>query len=173
MRLRILDIKDAKLMYEWMIDSRINQWFQFDISNISVETATTFIKNNNSLGNTNKHYAVVDESDIYQGTISLKNIDEKNSNAEYAIVMRNDARGKGYSKFATEEILNIAFNKLNLHKVYLNVLSENKRAIRFYEKFGFTYEGEFKEHIFHKGSFKDLKWYKIIKEEYNERYNRS
>ena len=35
-----------------------------------------------------------------------------------------------------------SFNKLNLHKIYLNVLSSNERANKFYEKFGFNIEKE-------------------------------
>ena len=82
------------------------------------------------------HLAVTDENDEYLGTISLKNIDYKSKNAEYAISMRQCTKGTGAAYKATKQILDYAFNTLDLEKVYLNVLKEN-RAIAFYKKVGF------------------------------------
>ena len=42
-----------------------------------------------------------DQDDEYLGTISLKNIDLKNKNAEYAISTRKKARGTGANQQAT------------------------------------------------------------------------
>ena len=84
-----------------------------------------------------RHYAICDDEDAYQGTISLKDIDVENGTAEYAIVLRRQAQGKGYASFATREILRIAFEELGLHKVYLNVWKENAHAVGFYEHMGF------------------------------------
>ncbi len=100
------------------------------------------------------------------GTISLKCIDRNDLTAEYAIVLRKKAQGNGYARQATRALLDKAFTEFGLNKVYLNVLSANKRAIRFYESFGFKYEGEFKNHIVIKGEPKDLKWYAIFREDY-------
>ena len=77
-------------------------------------------------------------------------------NAEYAISLRAKAQGKGIASQATTTLLKIAFEDLNLERVYLNVLSDNKRAIRLYEKIGFVYEGEYKA----------LRWYSILRGEY-------
>ncbi len=87
-----------------------------------------------------RHYAICDDEDAYQGTISLKDIDVENGTAEYAIVLRRQAQGKGYASFATREILRIAFEELGLHKVYLNVWKENAHAVGFYEHMGFRPE---------------------------------
>lgn len=69
---------------------------------------------------------------------------------------------------ATEEILSIAFDQIALERVYLNVLKENTRAIKLYEKSGFIYEGEFRNHLFLNGEYRTLKWYGILKKEYEE-----
>lgn len=99
----------------------------------------------------------------YLGTISLKNIDLKNKNAEYAISTRKKARGTGANQKATESLLKYGFDKLQLHRIYLNVLSSNKRAISFYKKCGFIYEGKFKDHLFIDDRYQDLEWYAICK----------
>lgn len=111
------------------------------------------------------HFAVVDEKDEYQGTISLKNVDLTSLNAEFAISLRRSAQGKGIATQSVRELLNLAFNEFGLERVYLNVLSENKRAIHLYEKCGFAYEGEFRKHLFLRGEYKSLRWYSVLWEE--------
>lgn len=169
MKLRELQAQDADGMKEWILDADINQHFQFDPAQASA-TVLNFIENASN-DEHSQHFAVVNENDDYLGTVSLKNIDVANKNAEYAISMRRAAMGTGAAAFATNSILEIAFNKLNLHRVYLNVLSDNKRAVRFYEKTGFHFEGEFKEHLCVRGQYKNLKWYRITKEEFSQ-YNK-
>lgn len=158
--LRELMYKDVLNMLDWMQDKEITKNFKTKFNNFSEEDIKNFIKNSNTLED--KHYAIIDDNDEYMGTVSLKNINYNDKNAEYAIVLRNIARGKGYANIATEDILNIAFNELKLHKVYLNVLIDNTRAVTFYEKFGFTLEGESKDHFFINGCFKSIKWYSIL-----------
>lgn len=165
MLLRPLKEKDNKYMLEWMKDSRVNCFFRFNSDNTTIKTVTEFI--NNCLEDKhNYHFAIADENDIYQGTISLKNIDADANTAEYAIALRYEAQGKGLGTFATKQILNYAFETLKLNRVYLNVLSDNINAIKLYEKCGFVFEGEFKEHIKVHEQLKNLKWYGILKENY-------
>ena len=113
-----------------------------------------------------RHYAICDDNDAYQGTISLKDIDKENGTAEYAIVLRRQVQGKGYARFATREILRIAFEELGLHKVYLNVWKENTHAVEFYEHMGFRREGEAREQIILHGKRCDLLLYGMLKGEY-------
>lgn len=160
MKLRSLELKDAELMLEWMKDEEINQYFRFQSNTVTLDSAKDFITSSSSC-ESNKHYAIVDDKDFYLGTISLKNIDMNNLNAEYAIVLREAAIGKGIARDATIDILNKAFEDFKLKKVYLNVMADNVRAITFYEKMGFIFEGEFIEHLLIKGVYHNLKWYAI------------
>jgi len=162
MRLRQLGKKDAPLILEWMKDPNINCFFRFDPETITIESIINFIdKAMNS--QTDRHYALVDDADTYLGTISLKNINMVRKNAEYSISIRKNIIGTGAALFGTTEVLKIAFSKLKLHKVYLNVLSDNFRAIRFYEKIGFVFEGEFVDHLFIRSQYRSLKWYAIVR----------
>lgn len=165
MLLRPLQEKDGLYMLEWMKDSRVNCYFRFNPENITIESTIEFI-NSCYKDISNHHFAIVDDNDIYQGTISLKNIDSYARTAEYAIALRFDAQGKGIGTFATKEILNYAFKEFDLNRVYLNVLADNSNAIRLYEKCGFSFEGEFKKHLKINGELKDLRWYGILKENY-------
>ena len=165
-QLRELQPKDIPGMLEWMHDSEINQFYRFDAESMTEKSVIEFI---NAVDEDSKHFAVVDDADEYMGTISLKNIDMDSKKAEYAIALRKSVQGKGVSTKATDAILNIAFNAMGLNKVYLNVLADNGRANGFYKKYGFAYEGTFREDIFIKGKVYDLSWYSMLKTEFEAR----
>jgi len=164
MALRKLEKKDYIYMKEWMQDEDITSNFRTNFNNKKEDEILKFIEN--SCNDRDINLAIVNENDEYMGTISLKNINYIDRNGEYAIVLRRQAIGTEVAKIATAEILDMAFNKLKLERIYLNVYSQNTRAVKFYKKFGFKYEGEFKKHIFYNNEFKDLMWFAILKEEY-------
>ena len=159
--LRHLEEKDVPFMLEWMHDNEINCNFQTDFASSTMDSVLNFIKN--SFDEKNQNFAIADENDEYLGTISLKNVSYKNSNAEYAIVMRKKAQGTGAAMAATQELLKYAFEELKFHKLYLNVLEENVRAQKLYEKCGFVYEGTAVDAVIINGQYRTLKWYGIIR----------
>lgn len=170
-RLRELQEKDAENMFEWMQDPDSQKGFQKDMLSRTLEDARDFCiesKLDQSLqeGQSN-HYAIVDETDEYLGTISLKKMSMKHRSAEYAVVVRKKARGQGVAMEATGLLLENAFRQIGLHRVYLTVLDDNIGAIKFYEKCGFTYEGELRDHIYVNGRFHSWKIYGILEEEYS------
>ena len=164
--LRPLQEKDIPGMLEWMHDPEINRWFRFDPDQMTRESAAEFILN--SMTDESRHYAVADEADEYQGTISLEHIDPKNRHAMYAISLRTCAHGSGAAMAATREVLRIAFDELGLERVFLNVLADNVRARKFYEKAGFRYEGCFRRHLKLREVWHDWAWYAVLKEEYHD-----
>lgn len=163
--LRKLEIRDTEFMLEWMHDQKINSNYHADFASMTRECVREFICN--SFSEQNQNFAFVNEADEYMGTISLKRISQEDANAEYAIVTRKCAQGTGLAKKATEELLVYAFQKLKLHRVYLNVLEENERANAFYRKCGFQYEGQSKEHLYIQGEYKNLNWYGILAKDFN------
>lgn len=168
MKLRELELKDAPLMLEWMHDESLVEFLQANFKEKQLSDCEAFI-NSCKEDEDNKNWAICNDEDEYLGTISLKHIDKKNGNAEYAISMRKCALGTGASRFGSEELLRIAFEEMGLNRVYLNVLVDNVRANKFYEKVGFIYEGTFKEHLYVNGKYRDLKWFALTKAEYESR----
>ncbi len=163
--LRQLLEKDCKFMLECMSDPNVNTYMNIDGNNMKIEDCISFVKN--SLNDKkNIHFAITDNNDNWVGTISLKNIDEKNKSAEYAIITSSKIHGKGYAYEATKQLLNYAFDELGLNRIYLDVLVDNVRANKFYKKCGFKLEGTFREAIMIKGNIYDLNWYSILKKEY-------
>ena len=66
------------------------------------------------------------------GTVSLKHITK--ISAEFGITVRKCAMGKGYSKYAMQQIIDKGFKRLGLQSIYWCVAPENHRAVRFYDK---------------------------------------
>lgn len=170
-KLRNLEEKDAPFMLEWMHDPEIQKAFKKNMLDATIEDAKSFINKSKMpvelATGMSLHYAIVDrEDDQYLGTISLKDVDLENGTAEYAITTRKLAHGKGIAYKATKLILEKAFQELRLRRVFLSVHADNTAAIKLYEKSGFKFEGEFREHFFIAGKLVGWKWYGMLREEY-------
>lgn len=157
-RLRPLAAKDAPWMLEWMTDPDIVCFFRFDASGVTLENCRNFIAEAKEQKDC-LHYAIVDASDTYLGTVSLKHITQ--TDAEYAISTRRCAHGTGAAMAATRQILDIAFRERKLNRVYLNVLADNSRANAFYRKVGFLFVRCEENAVMIRGAQKDLNWYEI------------
>ena len=162
-QLRRLELSDAKRMLEWLHSPAIYEKMQYDPTKQSMESCCKFIKKSwDDIDNI--HYAISDETNEYLGTISLKNIDKKNRNAELGIALHPEAMGRGVGREALKLLIHKAFVEMELHKVYLYVREDNEKAVKFYHKNGWEREGIFKDHLLIKGEYKDLYWYAITKE---------
>lgn len=169
MKLRRLADKDIPYMLEWMHDPQVNGNFQFDFQHATEASVQAFISSANA-DSDNLHLACANDDDVYMGTVSLKHIDRINGHAEYAVAFRTCAHGTGLAREATDALLRKAFGELALRRVYLNVLAHNKRAIAFYERAGFRYEGALREHVLIRGEYEDLVLYGLLREEYYDRH---
>ena len=122
-------------MLEWMHDKSVVEDLRTNFMSKTLSDCEEFIKCSwNESDNLN--LAIVDKDDNYMGTVSLKNIE--NETAEFGITIRKCAMGKGFSYWAMEEILKIAFEDKDIKQVYWCVSPYNKRAVRFYDKHGFA-----------------------------------
>lgn len=88
------------------------------------------------------------------GLIGLSNISKQNRNADLFIVIgEDDYRGKGIAKEAMKWILDYGFNKLELHKINLGVIEDNKVAVNLYKRLGFKIEGKMIDEVYHNNKY--------------------
>lgn len=165
--LRKLKVEDAALMLEWMTDAQIYTKMQYEYENCSLEQCVLFIKNSWNIKE-HLHLAISNENNRYLGTISLKNIDYRNKNAELGIVLHPTYIGTGVAVLALQEIMKKAFFELELNKVYFYVRCDNERAVAFYRKNYMEYEGCAKEQLYIHGKYKDILWFSLRKCNYNQ-----
>jgi len=83
--------------------------------------------------------AIISKSDNFHiGNIGLHNIDWFYRKAELGIIIgERNYQGKGLATEAVKLLLKHAFQRLNLHKVYLRTEEENERAIKMFTAAGF------------------------------------
>lgn len=137
MRLRPLEARDAEGMLSWMHDPLAVSLLSANFAAKTREDCLAFIAAAANPG-PDRHWAIADDADVYVGTVSLKGIDPDRGAAEFAIVVRREAWGKGFSGFALRAVLEKAFGEFGLSVVYWYVNRLNARAVRFYEKQGFS-----------------------------------
>ncbi len=122
-------------MLEWMHDATVVKNLQANFLDKTMQDCLDFIKAAQDVS-LNMHLAITNDSDTYMGTVSLKNI--TGTDAEFAITIRNCAMGQGYSAYAMREIIQIGLQELGLDTVYWYVHPDNQRAVRFYDKNGYS-----------------------------------
>lgn len=84
------------------------------------------------------HFAIMLD-DAVIGDIYLKNIDPLSKSCEIGIHMVSDNfKGKGYGTQAERQVLEYAFNKLNMESVYAHTFAKNHRSRKALIKAGFA-----------------------------------
>ena len=77
-----------------------------------------------------------------------------------------DDRGKGSGRDALDLILRYGFDELGLHRIWLDVMAYNERAIRLYASAGFREEGRLREHLHRDGRRWDVVLMGILRDEF-------
>lgn len=137
MELRSLQQKDAQRMLQWMHDKSVTKDLKANFAALQLEDCEKFIQEAGEDQHMALHLAIVDDQDVYMGTVSLKDINLVHGYAEFAIVLHPDAMGKGYGDYAMKEILRVGFTKYALAHIIWCVDDVNIRAVKFYNKHGY------------------------------------
>jgi RimJ/RimL family protein N-acetyltransferase len=88
------------------------------------------------------------------GEAMLVDIDRRNGSAQLGIFIGESGEwGKGYGTDAVNAIVDFGFAELRLERIWLNVWTENSRAIRAYGKAGFVHEGTLRHDRFEHGAY--------------------
>lgn len=96
------------------------------------------------------------------------NIDENNNSAEISYIFDVDYTKKGYCSETCKKLIEIAFNELDLHKVYADTIEGNNNSKKVLEKLGFTLEGTRRDaaYIKEKNEYRNFLDYGLLKDEY-------
>lgn len=161
MLLRRLELKDAQLMLAWMHDQSVVEKLKTNFASKTISDCEAFIRASWD-DKHNINLAIVSDTDEYMGTVSLKHIE--NGSAEFAITVRAEAMGKGYSWYGMKAIIEKAFDEYGLECVYWCVSRSNERAVRFYDKHNFHEALDIPASVIARYSDMDgLKWYSVLK----------
>lgn len=156
-------------LYKWANDPEFNKHLSYSLRPFTAEDMEKLyedlIKKENFI-----FTIVAKKANKAIGIIGLHHPNWHVRSAEYTVhIGEKEFWGTGVAAEATEFILGYAFNTLNMHKVYLGVNEANIKAVKFYEKMNFKYEGKLRDEIFRNNKYYGSIRMSILKEEYMKR----
>ena len=162
--LRPLEKEDLKGNYSlWLNDPKINE----------LNSHCRFVKTQNELNNYIESVSsskselvlavVYKQNDLHVGNISLQSINWLNRDAEIAFILGEvDYWGKGIMYEAGKLLIDHAFEKLNLHRIYCATSINNRGMIKLASKLGMKQEGIRREALFNKRRYFDIVEFGIL-----------
>ena len=171
LELREIERNDMKIINSWRNNQNVISYlgdpFRFINQDVDEKWFDNYMLNRN-----NCVRCAIENDQKIVGLVSLTNIDNLNRSAEFHIMIGDvNYHNKGIGTFAVNEILKHAFYNLNLHRVMLTVLENNKRAQHVYEKLGFVKEGCLIQVYFKNGKYENAFLYSILSDEYKNCMN--
>ena len=115
-----------------------------------------------------KEYYIIEYDGIEIGYFRTSNYSETNKNIYIGADLHSDWRGMGLSYITYLQFIPFMFESLNLHKISLEVLATNTRAINLYKKLGFVEEGRKRDEVLKNGVYVDSVIMSILKDEYEK-----
>ncbi len=100
------------------------------------------------------------------GCVGLESISNKHRNCEAGYWLWKKYRGRGVMSEAVSLAVGFAFRELNLVRVHAHVMTGNEASSRILLKCGFKKEGLLRKRIKHRGRWRDLLLYSILREEW-------
>ncbi|MGD1848085.1 MAG: GNAT family N-acetyltransferase [Salibacteraceae bacterium] len=107
------------------------------------------------------------QSGDYFGQVTLRNIDHSVRKAELGYYLSQDYEGRGLMSEVLASLIEVAFDELELNRLYVRIMLRNKRSVRLIERCGFRYEGTLRQDFrSFFGNLEDVMIYGLLREEY-------
>mgnify|MGYP001078687223 CR=1 FL=1 len=163
---RALRPADVHAFYGWLADPEVIRYSltKFHTFKTRQDIARWFFEN---LSDPKVwQWGVLDESGEkligYAGLAGLNGVDR---NGEYFILIGDKAYWRrGVATRVTPQIVELGFQQLQLHRIFLTASSANPAALKAYERAGFIFEGQLRDAFFRDGKFSDKMVMGIINE---------
>ena len=166
-RLRSYEKSDAEALYRWFSDEEVTRWLgppHFP----SRAQQEKFIDLAAAGSDDAKYFAIETLDGKLVGDTGIRNIDWKSRKAEFFITIgEKQLWDKGFSTDALRIVIRLAFDKMNLNRLWLTALADNSRAVRCYEKCGFVREGLLRQESFVDGKYHDVHIMALLREDYD------
>lgn len=165
-QLRALEPSDIDLLYRWENDEEI--WtVSHTLSPYSRHLLTQFIANSDKDIYENKQLRMIIAT--YEGkavgAIDLFDFDPHHLRVGLGILIHGqEDRTKGYATAALQLMIRFCFEKLHLHQIYANILTDNLISMKLFAKAGFELAGTKREWIREGDHWKDENLMTLINE---------
>lgn len=101
------------------------------------------------------------------GNIDLRDVQPENRTGEIGVMIGEKAYwGRGYGSDAVRTLARLAFQRMNLNRVWLRTYEFNERGQRAFVKAGFVVEGRMRRHLYNEGRYWDVIVMGMLREEF-------
>ena len=167
-RLRAYEKSDADAMVRWASDEEVTRWHGPPNLPASRAQAEKFIEAALASGDAAKYYAIEALDGKLVGDCGLRAIDWKCRKAEFFITIGEKSLwDKGFGTDALRIVIRLAFEKMNLNRLWLTALVDNPRAVRCYEKCGFVREGLLRQESYVDAKYRDVFMMALLRADYD------
>lgn len=165
--LRALEPEDIELLYEWENSEEI--WsVSHTIAPFSKHILALYLQNSDKDIYESKQLRmmITTKNGKTVGAIDLFDFDPFHSRVGIGILIhRSEDRSKGFATAALNLMVRYCFEKLNLHQIYANILTDNEVSMKLFSKAGFELTGTKKEWIREEGKWVDEHLMQLINKE--------
>lgn len=158
---------DAEVCAPWFNDEEVNRYLNTGRRPNTVEHSREYLARMMASEHDIAFAIVERETGRHIGNAALHRIDPVFRTARFGIVIGvRECWGRGYGSEATRLVTDYAFRRLNLHRVELEVVADNPRARRAYERVGYRAEGTRRSAFFVDGRHLDSVLMAILRPEW-------
>jgi len=165
--LRPIEQEDMPLIAKWLNDGEITYYMFYGQTPLTISQVSEMMKR--QIESPNNMVLLVEDKKTGKpiGFAGLYDIHPTARKAEFRILLgEKQYWNKGYGTEVTEVLTFYGFDRLNLNRVWLGVTSENKGAVKAYEKVEYKVEGTLRQDIYRNSRYYDTIRMSILREEY-------
>ena len=152
--LREIRESDLGLLNKLINDPDINKMTVGSSKKVSMEEQIKWFKSLKSSADV--RFIIADKDGAPLGTCIINQIDKNNKSCSIGIKLDKSSQGKGIGSETIQLIIPYIFNKLKMHRIFVEILEYNTASIRLFEKSGFKLEGTHIDAIYKNGKFNNL-----------------
>ncbi|MBU3093727.1 GNAT family N-acetyltransferase [Clostridium sp. CM028] len=162
--LRCVERRDLNIFYDIWADEEVRR---LD-GNFRLPPSKEDILNNfNKFINLDKKYlSIINGKGVVVGYITFREISESKNVYVLGITVGQNFWNRGYGQDSVKVLLKYLFMDIAAHRVELEVLDFNLRAIQCYKKCGFIEEGKKRKTCFSYGNYRDVIIMGILREDF-------
>lgn len=166
--LRPLTMRDAQDIYDYSCDREVARHVLWDAHRSVADSRAylRFILRQYREGMPSSYGIVLKETNRVIGTIGFMWLHEENSTVEVGYSLSRAHWNQGLMTEALQAVIDMAFTRLNLHRIEAQHETVNPASGRVMAKCGMRKEGTLRGRIYNKGKFVDVDLYAILREDW-------
>ncbi|MGG1556105.1 GNAT family N-acetyltransferase [Paenibacillus ferrarius] len=171
--IRPVELRDVDVIYRYRLDEEVMFWGSGGYGNAipAREQLVQEFQSQSSM-DTKRIFAIEvevagNQEPVVIGTISFREMDRIARRATIGMLIGDrNYWGKGYGTAALNQFVTMLFARYNLNRIDLDTFADNKRAIRCYEKVGFSVEGVRRQAMWTMNGYRDQVLMGLLQEEW-------